>query len=154
MGEKSDQIEQQIQEKRNQLSENFNELEQKVKDAMDWRTQFQQRPGTLLAVAFGGGVLVSALFPPGRMRSRDHNGFERAVQSYPKGSEVSGETKSVAVPANTEADFSRTQANLEAVRTALVGVAISRAAGLIEALLPGFQREFQRAKEHGSSPAH
>src|SRR5438067_13203916 len=62
MGETTDQIERQIEQKRNQLNQNFNELEQKVKAAMDWRRQFDERPGTMLAVAFGGGVLLSAMF--------------------------------------------------------------------------------------------
>ena len=55
MGERADQIEQQINETRNELSENFNELEEKVKSAFDWRTQFEERPVTMMAVAFGGG---------------------------------------------------------------------------------------------------
>src|ERR1700730_14469958 len=63
MGETTGQIERHIQETRDELGENFNELQQKVKTAMDWRAQFEQRPGTLLAVAFGGGVLLSALLP-------------------------------------------------------------------------------------------
>jgi ElaB/YqjD/DUF883 family membrane-anchored ribosome-binding protein len=63
MGERADQIEQQIHQTRNELSENFNELEEKVKNAFDWRTQFEERPITMMAVAFGGGALLSALLP-------------------------------------------------------------------------------------------
>jgi hypothetical protein len=73
MGEKSDQIEREICEKRNQLGENFSELEKKVKIAVDWRVQFDERPATLIALAFGGGIVLSALLPPRRSRhcSRD-----------------------------------------------------------------------------------
>lgn len=65
MGERTDQIEQQINRTREDLGENFNELEQKVKSAFDWRTQFEERPMTMLAIAFGGGVIASALLPLG-----------------------------------------------------------------------------------------
>ena len=40
MGETSDQIERHIQETRNDLGDNFGELEDKVKTAVDWRAQF------------------------------------------------------------------------------------------------------------------
>src|ERR1700693_4893080 len=63
MGEKPDQIERHIQHQRNQLEDNISELEEKVKSAFDWRTQFQERPGIMLGAAFLGGALVSALLP-------------------------------------------------------------------------------------------
>jgi hypothetical protein len=69
MGETSDQIERHIQETRNDLGDNFSELEEKVKTAVDWRALFEEHPGTMLALAFDGGVILSALFPSGR-RSR------------------------------------------------------------------------------------
>jgi hypothetical protein len=70
MGEKSDQIERHIRKTRNDLSENFSELEEKVKSALDWRTQFAERPGTMIALAFGGGVLLSAIFSSRRSSRR------------------------------------------------------------------------------------
>jgi ElaB/YqjD/DUF883 family membrane-anchored ribosome-binding protein len=70
MVQTSNQIEQHIQETRNDLSDNFNELEAKVKSAVDWRAQFDERPWTLMAVAFGGGLLLSALFPARRSATR------------------------------------------------------------------------------------
>jgi hypothetical protein len=62
MGETSDQIERHIQETRNDLSNNFNELEEKVKTVVDWRAQFEERPGMMLGLAFGE-VSCSALLP-------------------------------------------------------------------------------------------
>ena len=62
MGQKSDQIERHIRETRNDLSENFSELEEKVKSAVDWRTQFEERPGTMIGpgVATGRGGSTSS----------------------------------------------------------------------------------------------
>ena len=61
MGETSYQIERHIQETRNDLGDNFGELQSKVKKAVDWRAQVEERPGTMLALAFGGGIVLSAL---------------------------------------------------------------------------------------------
>ena len=54
MGERTDQIERQIAQTRSELSDNVGELQDKVKSAVDWRTQFQEHPGTLC------GPLLSA----------------------------------------------------------------------------------------------
>jgi len=71
MDERADQIEQDIHKTRADLSDNLNELEEKVRSTFDWRTQFQERPMTMLAVAFGGGILASALLPSRRRRYLD-----------------------------------------------------------------------------------
>ena len=44
MGERPDQIQRQIAETRSELSDNFSELQDKVKSAVDWRTQFREHP--------------------------------------------------------------------------------------------------------------
>ena len=61
MGEQSDQIEGHIRDQRNELGEHINELQEKVKRAVDWRVQFEERPMTMIGLAFGGGVLLSTL---------------------------------------------------------------------------------------------
>src|SRR6202049_2088377 len=79
MGDTSVQIEQHIRDTRNDLSDNFNELEEKVRTAVDWRAQFEERPVTMMALAFGGGVLLSALLPTVRpSRRRSSEGRENA----------------------------------------------------------------------------
>src|ERR1039457_4370277 len=40
-----------------------------VKRAVDWRVQFEERPMSMIGLAFGGGVLLSTLIG-GRSRSR------------------------------------------------------------------------------------
>ena len=63
MGEKPDQIERHIQHQRSELEDHISELEEKVKSAFDWRTQFEERPAIMLGAAFVGGALLSALLP-------------------------------------------------------------------------------------------
>jgi hypothetical protein len=141
MGETSNQIERHIQETRNDLSDNFLELEDKVKTAVDWRAHFEERPGTLLAVAFAGGILLSALLPSRRSSRRRLS--EPSRDATPD--------RVAAAPARTSraAYDERTSEAVEtwnAVTGALVGVATSKLSGFIEELVPGFKQEFTRAQ--------
>ena len=56
MGEKSNQIERQIQAERGELGQHLNELQSKVQEVTDWRAQFQKRPMVMMGVAAGGGL--------------------------------------------------------------------------------------------------
>ena len=139
MGETSDQIERHIQETRNDLGDNFSELENKVKTAVDWRAQFEKRPGTMLALAFGGGIVLSALLPSGhRSRGTYDEGWKPATNR-----DLTPSLQSASSPTGKP---SETRQTVEALAGALVGVAGTRASRFIDSLLPGFEREFSSAK--------
>src|SRR6476646_2425852 len=128
MGETSDQIERHIQETRNDLGDNFSELEDKVKTAVDWRAQFQERPGTMLARAFGGGVILSALLPSGRrVRSTYDGGWKPAPNR--------DLTPSMQSSTPLAGERNETRQTVEAVTGALVGVAMNRVSRYIDSLL-------------------
>jgi len=61
MGEESDQIKKHIEERRQDLGAQLNELEYRVKSATDWRAQVTKQPGKAAAVAFGGGLLLALM---------------------------------------------------------------------------------------------
>jgi hypothetical protein len=61
MGRTTDQIAGDIARTREHLRSNLEELETRVKDAADWRSQFRKRPAVMLAAAVVGGALLSAL---------------------------------------------------------------------------------------------
>jgi hypothetical protein len=137
MGERPDQIQRQIAETRSELSDNFSELQDKVKSAVDWRTQFREHPGTLLAVAFGGGVVLSALLPsPSRSR-----------KAYDSGSISAGDRTHSAPSPNSAAQGKPNglRKTIEALTGALLGVAVNQASGFLDSLLPGFHQEFTKA---------
>ena len=52
MGETTDQIESHIENRREDLGSNLNELEQKVKAVTDWRQQFQKNPKTMIGASY------------------------------------------------------------------------------------------------------
>ena len=144
MDETSDQIERHIQETRNDLGDNFNELGDKVKKTVDWRAQVEERPGTMLGLAFAGGVILSALLPSGRRSRTTYAGAEsprrRNVWS-PSG-------LSSALPVSKQ---SETRHGVEALADALVGIAVTKASRFIDSWVPGFEREFSSAKADKSA---
>ena len=140
MGETTNQIAWEIAQKRSELSGNFIELKQKAEAVVDWRSQVEQRPGTMLAVAFGGGIILSALFSALRGPAKVHaeQPSANAVDFDRLASYTSTQPPSKLASA--------TRRNLDALGGALLGIVATRASSIVEGFLPGFQREFERAK--------
>ena len=132
MGDTTYQIERELQTTRSNLSENLGELQDRIKGTFDWRTQVNERPGTMLALAFGGGIVLSALLPrPSRTGSGQTQVFEPA--SARGGSDSASETSKT----------------INALKGAIVGAAVTKASAFMEELLPGFKDEFAKAKVGG-----
>jgi hypothetical protein len=140
MGETTNQIEWEIAQKRSELSDNLIELKQRAKAAVDWRSQVEERPGTMLAVAFGGGIVLSALFSALR-------GPAKVYAEPPSDSarEYNRPTSKTSVQPLSKLS-STTRKNLDALGGALLGIVATRTTSILEGILPGFQREFERAK--------
>jgi len=75
MGQRAEQIEKEIEQERGNLDRNLHELEHRVRDATNWRVQFQKHPGPMLGTAFAIGVGLAAVtsrngkktpYPPSR----------------------------------------------------------------------------------------
>jgi hypothetical protein len=140
MGETTNQIEWEIAQKRSELSDNLIELKQRAKAAVDWRAQVEERPGTMIAVAFAGGIVLSALFSALR-------GPAKVYAERPSGNAVEYDSpisKNSARPPSKLA--SATRKNLDALGGALLGIVATRTTSILEGILPGFQSEFERAR--------
>lgn len=133
MGEKPDQIERHIYEQRNELGDNINELQQKVKTAVDWRAQVNERPGTMLGLAFGGGVLLSLLFG-GRAR--------RGRSSTPWPSDTN--RRGLPEYSGTKLRDRTVDSAWDNIRGAVLAVAGAKLGGIIEEVLPGFQEQYRK----------
>jgi hypothetical protein len=57
------------------------QFESKVKSTLDWRGQFRKHPAPLIALAFGGGLLLSSLFH-GRPPATDAISVYRAAFGF------------------------------------------------------------------------
>jgi hypothetical protein len=141
MGETTNQIEWEIAQKRSELSDNLIELKQRAKAAVDWRSQVEERPGTMLAVAFGGGIVLAALF--GALRGPAKVYAQRASRNTIEHDSPSTNT-SAQSPSKLAA---ATRENLDALGGALLGIVATRTTNMLEGILPGFQREFERARD-------
>ena len=140
MGETTNQIEWEIAQKRSELSDNLIELKQRAKAAVDWRSQVEERPGTMLAVAFGGGILLSALFSALR-------GPAKVYAERPSSNAIEYDSPISKTSAQSPSKLATTtRKNLDALGAALLGIVATRTTSILEGILPGFQREFERAK--------
>ena len=82
MDESPDKIEEHIRSTRDELGTNFRELETRLKNATDWRLQFERHTWIFVGAALAGGFLLSAAFPsPRRTQFRRPRAVTRAERS-------------------------------------------------------------------------
>jgi len=139
MGQRTDQIENQIENKREDLKSNLQELETRVKTATDWRHYFAEHTGTMIAAAFGGGVLLATMVG-GRSN--------RASLNQPGGSSE---------PARPFRTGTRHEVleNVDSIKSALVGAAVTRFKGILGEIIPGFKEHLAKAEaDRGREPTH
>jgi hypothetical protein len=155
MGEKPDQIERHIQHQRSELEDNISELEEKVKSAFDWRSQFEERPALMLGAAFVGGAMLAAILPstsgitskvsslrrtshepwtPYTNRETPYTNRETAPHVESAGTSYSG---GYSAPKTTE--------TWENLKNAAIGLATARISEFIEQLVPGFSEHYKKA---------
>lgn len=163
MGERAEQLKDQIESQREELGENLHQLEDKVKETMDWRAQFEQRPMVGLGVAFAGGFLLSALLPSGGSQSESKSyaydsanyrindesqawkgaggGQQAGFTSQPRQKQPSPEMKEI-------------NETVENIRGAVMGLAATRLRSFLAEAVPGFEDEYESArKKRGNSEA-
>jgi len=144
MGETTRQIATHIDNAREDLGSNLQELEQKVKSVTDWRQQFRNNPMVMVGLAFGGGVFLATM--AGGRRNR-----------------LSGMSSPVTVPSTSESQTkaigSRGVANRETqqvletwdnIKGALVGVAASRLKSFLGESIPGFQEQLSKTENEST----
>ena len=62
MVETADQILRHIEAQRSQMSSHVSELEEKVKETVNWRVQLNRHPGIFVGAGFVGAALLLKLF--------------------------------------------------------------------------------------------
>ena len=139
MGQRTDQIENQIESKREDLKSNLQELETRVKTATDWRHYFVEHTGTMIAAAFGGGVLLASMLG-GRSN--------RALLSQ------AGDSSEPARPWRTGTQHEVLE-NLDSIKSALVGAAATKFKGILGEVVPGFTEHLAKAEtDRGRESTH
>jgi hypothetical protein len=133
MGQTTHQIETHIENTREDLGCNLHELESKVRAVTDWKQQFNQRPLTMLGVAFGGGILLATMMGGRKNRGRERAYARRAMESE----------------SHMGTDFRKHEAlgTWDNIKGALIGVAATRFKEFVGDVIPGFQEQLQRTEE-------
>ncbi len=62
MTETPDQIRQEVEHAQHRLVQDFNALQNRVKEVTDWRWQFRRRPWAILGAAFATALLAGVVF--------------------------------------------------------------------------------------------
>jgi len=68
MDVQSEQIIKDLEDKRERLSENFEELQHRMREVTNWRTYYNRNPWMGLGIAAAGGFLLSAVLGLSRRR--------------------------------------------------------------------------------------
>jgi hypothetical protein len=139
MGQTTDQIENQIESTREDLKSNLRELETRVKSAADWRRYFAEHTGTMVAAAFGGGVLLAAMLGGRSSRS------------------AAGQLGSSAASAHQWNGVTRREVleNLDSIKSALVATATTRFKSMLGEMVPGFNEHLARTEaDRGRESTH
>lgn len=140
MGKTTDEIETDIDNKRDDLKANLQELETRVKAATDWRGYFRNHTGTMIAAAFGGGVLLSSMIG------------KRAPSEPARSSATSA---APAVPVAPSVAKQEALRGWDTITSALVGAATTKFTGVLSQVVPGFKEHLEKGDaQRGDESVH
>ena len=164
MGQTADQIRDEIDNQRQELGDNLQQLEQKVKETVDWRAQFEQKPMLGIGIAFGAGLLLSALAPSGGDKGSESQQSYSAGTAYTPytsyGSATHADAQSqpshtVSSPSSKprSPEMNEITETLDNIKGALLGLGATRLRSFLAEAVPGFHQEYEQArKERNGSP--
>lgn len=125
MTEETRDIERQIASARDTLGRQLSEVEEKAKDAIDWRSHYRRNPFPMLAAAAAAGFIVSGWL--GDDEQDSDLGTPRPRRALALRSPAMNNT-------------------MDTMMDALIAAASAKAAEYIEDWIPGFHQEFTRRK--------
>jgi len=158
MGQTADQIKQEIDQQRDMLGSNLQQLETKVKETVDWRTQFEQRPMAGIGLAFGAGFLLSVLMPSGdgnksssssRYDTSNYRVQDESYQYQPSYAAASYQPSSSSQASQSKPkspEMNEITETIENIRGAVMGLAATRLRSFLAEAVPGFQDEYEQAR--------
>ena len=134
MDESPDQIEDHIRSTRQELGNNLQQLENRLKDATNWRVQFERHPWALLGIAFAGGALLSA----GVGGRRRRGSYARQRWASPPSTDIQGEKAE-----------SATSHIWDGIKKGLASAAGAHITALLSEIVPGYPTGERLAERSG-----
>jgi hypothetical protein len=164
MDSTADTLRNEIDQRRQAISNDVDQLEERVHELTDVQHQFSERPMAFLGLAFGGGVLLGMLMGGSndndkRDRRRDserrytYSSFATEPQARYRGNGDSGDDSgfvsslmSGSPGSSTESGKRRASSTFDEVRGALMAYAATRAEDFLKEALPGFNNEVEKVR--------
>ena len=127
MVEAMNEIKNHVEDARESLNSNLRKFGSEAKSAADWKRHYAKRPGAMIGVAFGAGVLLAAL-----LSRKKHIPTPR-------------------LPAGMQRQKQKAADTLGTIKDALAGVAAARLKALVSDVIPCFQEHYARVKRERSA---
>ncbi len=154
MGEDTNQIEQQIRERRSDLGRNLDTLERKARELADWRTHYREHPGAFIGAAIGVGLILGlTAIPRKRARSSVEDTFAERDSSHDvyqaNGSGRRGIRADAAEKIKREAGET-----WDHIATGLLHLASAKAIQFVSEMVPGFTEHAEENPRPSSRTLH
>lgn len=152
MGENTNQIEQEIRDKRDNLGRNLDELEDKARELADWRTHYRNHSAAFVGAAFGVGVVLGLASIPRRHHTAEPAAgfdFDTSHDPYPARHAARRTGPSTAAKAVRQLGDT-----WEQIADALLRTASVKALEFVGELVPGFRDNVRRRDVYDSGVTH
>jgi hypothetical protein len=159
VGQRSDEIKKHIENQREQLGENLEKLEERVRNSTDWRTQYNRHPWAAVGLAFGGGLLLGVVTTGRRRGNRPYSGDSGGYSTTGYGtSSLAGAAATTGGaeaslqrqrrrPSATSRQLQRAWDTLDNVRGALVGLGAVKLKEFLSDAFPGFGKQYEETEK-------
>lgn len=129
MADEPNEIKNHIDYTRRELNGNLHELEDRVKQATDWRTYVNRYPFTVVGLAFTGGVALSML------------------TKGSSGTHVVNRSGSSTTPSFATHKLGQKATEMwEGIRDAMLGLASHQITTLLGEAIPGFRQQYEKTE--------
>jgi hypothetical protein len=125
MAQEPGKIKEHIDDERRKLEEDFEEIEHRVKNVMDWRTWYERNPGYVLGAAFAGGFLIAKY-------ANNSNAMPAAGYQ----------------PRRRSGQLEKLGELMEDTLSAVLGVATAKIEDVVAETIPGFREHYSEARSH------
>lgn len=178
MGETADAIRHDIEDRRQQMTDDVRELEDRARSMMDWRQQIQERPMVAMGIAAAGGLLLGMLTGGssddkdrgrrGRQYSPSYMAYQPpsytayasqytgdnndANQNRQSSSGMMGWVSGQQGPTQaTDAGKQQAASKVDEIRGALMALAATKAEEFLREAVPGFSQEADKVRQESGS---
>ncbi len=138
--QESDRIERHIEQTREKLGRNLNELETRVRTTLDWRGRYERNPWAVLGIAFGAGAALTAATAGRRTSGSNANYRADNIQV-----DINPRSTTLAPPSRLTQAWGQ-------IQDALLSTATRHAETFLAQAVPGFAEEYRKTNTRTAAP--